>query len=429
MRIFLLVLVFVVLIVAPVLGTHYQVPVTACGSNLKNLGTALEMYSTDHTGHFPTILSDVAPEYIKRIPTCPSTGRDTYSSMFVSSAAPDRYAVFCHGSNHLEQVPQNYPLYDSDEGLVRCDGRSATSCAAELRAMARAVDAFRRTHHGQLPTDASRLYPATKTHYRGERLVTQPIYQTDGRTYTVSCPIPEHLGAGIAPGYPRYDSTHGLVIKNLPPSESTPQPEMLDFRSLVSALCVLLILTALSLFRGARRFSWTGRVLLAAALALLSARPVFAERSGDSGRCLSNLVNIAHALEVYAFYHDGHYPERLDALVPTIFKRLPTCPAVGTDTYSATYDSGGSSGRWSLFCRGHNHLDRPPAYPRYDTVRGPSIAEPPPADQFSSNWVVGKSMAPRPSSQTRDASVVLPLVATIAVVGLLTWLARRDRRA
>lgn len=51
-----------------------------CQENLKNLGTALEMYSTDHCGHYPDKMKSVIPDYIKSIPKCPSAGMDTYSA-------------------------------------------------------------------------------------------------------------------------------------------------------------------------------------------------------------------------------------------------------------------------------------------------------------------------------------------------------------
>ena len=51
-----------------------------CQENLKNMGTALEMYSTDHCGHYPNKLKSVAPIYVKNLPTCPSAGIETYST-------------------------------------------------------------------------------------------------------------------------------------------------------------------------------------------------------------------------------------------------------------------------------------------------------------------------------------------------------------
>jgi hypothetical protein len=37
-------------------------------SNMKNIGTGLEMYSTDHGGQYPRELSAITPDYLKRLP-------------------------------------------------------------------------------------------------------------------------------------------------------------------------------------------------------------------------------------------------------------------------------------------------------------------------------------------------------------------------
>lgn len=41
---------------------------TTLHSNLKNIGTALEMYSTDHKGLYPKKLDELTPDYLKQIP-------------------------------------------------------------------------------------------------------------------------------------------------------------------------------------------------------------------------------------------------------------------------------------------------------------------------------------------------------------------------
>jgi len=67
------------------LMTHARRParhLAGCVRNLKNLGTALEMYSTDASGRFPKSLARLTPSYVKAIPTCPAAGTDTYSSAF-----------------------------------------------------------------------------------------------------------------------------------------------------------------------------------------------------------------------------------------------------------------------------------------------------------------------------------------------------------
>lgn len=96
-----------------------QGQVAACKSNLKNMGTALEMYGTDNAGHYPTRLSQLTPNYLVTIPTCPAAGSDTYAASFESAQNPDAYTVFCAGKHH-EAVgyPANHPCYTSTGGLI-----------------------------------------------------------------------------------------------------------------------------------------------------------------------------------------------------------------------------------------------------------------------------------------------------------------------
>jgi hypothetical protein len=93
---------------------------TQCQCNCKNIGTALEMYSTDHQGHYPTgnIVAALVPTYLKSIPTCPSAGADTYSSAYSSTMNPDEYTFYCNGLNHNKLgVQANYPQYYSTQGI------------------------------------------------------------------------------------------------------------------------------------------------------------------------------------------------------------------------------------------------------------------------------------------------------------------------
>ncbi len=91
---------------------------TACTSNLRNIGTALEMYNVDFKGRYPAALSDLTPQYLKTIPECPTAGSDSYSDGFTSNALPDRYIVFCEGSFHAGFTGTNYPMYTAAEGLI-----------------------------------------------------------------------------------------------------------------------------------------------------------------------------------------------------------------------------------------------------------------------------------------------------------------------
>ncbi|MHC9539135.1 MAG: MG2 domain-containing protein [Vulcanimicrobiota bacterium] len=86
-----------------------------CWSNLKNMGIALEMYSSDNQGRYPHSLSLLTPGYLRSLPTCPSAGRITYS--YTWTVIPDCYTVWCNGSYHIHNHRPNFPEYDAVVGL------------------------------------------------------------------------------------------------------------------------------------------------------------------------------------------------------------------------------------------------------------------------------------------------------------------------
>ena len=104
---------------------HRQGPLTACKSNLKNIGTAMEMYSTDWSGRYPRNLDTLTPNYLKTIPECRNAHRVTYKAdfglgaPFNSEGFQDYYYIECSGRNHDDvNVPVDYPKYDGITGLI-----------------------------------------------------------------------------------------------------------------------------------------------------------------------------------------------------------------------------------------------------------------------------------------------------------------------
>lgn len=94
-------------------------PLKQCRSNLMNIGTALEMYSTDNSGRFPRVLFALAPNYLKTIPTCPAAGKDTYAAHYEFASNPDAYTFMCKGSNHaLSGQAADFPQYTSTQGII-----------------------------------------------------------------------------------------------------------------------------------------------------------------------------------------------------------------------------------------------------------------------------------------------------------------------
>lgn len=61
----------------------------------------MEMYCSDNAGKYPRSLQSlVSGRYLAEIPTCPVTGRDTYTPSYTASANPDDYQLGCLGRNH-----------------------------------------------------------------------------------------------------------------------------------------------------------------------------------------------------------------------------------------------------------------------------------------------------------------------------------------
>lgn len=93
--------------------------VTGCKSNLKNIATAVEAYAVDNDAHYPTVLGDITPNYIKTMPQCPTANSDTYSNGYAATFNPDSYSFYCEGGNHAAvDITGDYPAWDSSAGLI-----------------------------------------------------------------------------------------------------------------------------------------------------------------------------------------------------------------------------------------------------------------------------------------------------------------------
>ena len=105
------------------LNSQRAAALTACQSNLKNIGTAMEMYSEDNSGRYPESLTSLTPKYLETVPECPfqdqgyklSTGPQAPGN---TSAFQEFYVVWCGGEAHGDtRVPTDYPRYDAISGL------------------------------------------------------------------------------------------------------------------------------------------------------------------------------------------------------------------------------------------------------------------------------------------------------------------------
>jgi prepilin-type N-terminal cleavage/methylation domain-containing protein len=128
----LMIVIAIIAILAAILVPNFiraraQGQLTACKSNLKNIGTAMEMYSTDWSGKYPSgaAMLLLTPNYLKTIPECPAAGSITYNALLGSGVAynspgfQDYYFISCSGTNHKAvSVPAGYPQYDGISGLI-----------------------------------------------------------------------------------------------------------------------------------------------------------------------------------------------------------------------------------------------------------------------------------------------------------------------
>ena len=125
----LMIVIAIIAILAAILVPNFiraraQGQLTACKSNLKNIGTALEMYSTDWSGKYPNplALTKLTPNYLKSIPECPAAASNTYtlsSTVLNPDNYQDYYYVQCAGANHKAvSVTADYPAYNGIQGLI-----------------------------------------------------------------------------------------------------------------------------------------------------------------------------------------------------------------------------------------------------------------------------------------------------------------------
>ncbi len=93
-----------------------------CGAHMNHLIEALRLYSNEHQGQYPQTLGELVPDYIDRLPSCPSAGQDSYSAGYSRSADGLEFDLACHGDNHHEEFvwtekpTQDMPRYNSMRG-------------------------------------------------------------------------------------------------------------------------------------------------------------------------------------------------------------------------------------------------------------------------------------------------------------------------
>lgn len=92
---------------------------SACCSNLLNIGTALEMWASDNGGRYPESVAQVAPKYLLQFPTCPESGTDTYSASYRRGTEPDWFQLRCDGDHSVAGKEKGLPAYTSAFGVIQ----------------------------------------------------------------------------------------------------------------------------------------------------------------------------------------------------------------------------------------------------------------------------------------------------------------------
>lgn len=118
----LITVIFIIAVLASIMipnmrKAFLRAQLTGCQSNLRNIATAVNQYEVEKKA-FPTSLTEITPNYIKIIPTCPSAAVDTYTDGYQVSADSDKYSIHCKGHHHaIVNLGPDEPWYNPERGL------------------------------------------------------------------------------------------------------------------------------------------------------------------------------------------------------------------------------------------------------------------------------------------------------------------------
>lgn len=283
-----------------------------CSSNLRNIGTALEMYSTDNSGRYPHAMALLTPNYLKAVPTCPTAHRDTYSTSYQWTAHPDAYTVVCAGLNHGGAgLPADHPRYTGTEGLVL-----GAAAKQDKAAPAWIVASFK-------------ILPA-RIQGGSAMVPVEEVYTIHGMATRVEVEFPLQRG-------PRGWFIDFSKVKL--PDLASPDVGLTWYKS--------------------HGLGYT----VAARISQVS--PTDLVKS-----CRANLELLASALDDYASDHAGKYPQALSELKPDYVEVIPACKAAGGDHYTPGYARAPDGKSCIVSCQGTNHVPLGPDCPRFTSGKG-----------------------------------------------------------
>lgn len=205
------------------------------------------MWAEDHGGRFPKRLELLVPNYLRKIPECPSAARDTYSETYGVSRGGHFYGVCCSGYNHrIIGLKANQPGYNSVLGLSDpAPDVSLATCQAEMERLLTVLDT-KKLRRGE---DLRQTWPPKGTAFPGcvtkqfssarPSLVSYEVdFYEDG--FEVLCLGHGHLSRGVPPLFPRYDSEKGFLPLSPLPVRSTSLAEQIRRMTPVSMIVLLL---------------------------------------------------------------------------------------------------------------------------------------------------------------------------------------------
>lgn len=400
-------------------GARAQGQATACASNLKNIGTACEMYSTDNAGRFPKTLLALTPDYLRHIPTCPAAGTDTYSVSFQSTVGPDTYRVACSGHHHTEAgLAENMPAFTSTLGLVGYtpsrvsrplamptymvaiglkDATGARGLVERVEQKARLSSSVMKTVEGieirgygavplrwalvSQPLSALLLAVGPEAEARlVEMLATakKPAESIDA-VANLQAMISEAQGKAEQVSYADLSPLLKMAIGLLKDLPSTGDSDR-ETKAFIVKLFENLQVQSVSVVGVEKdglilRSRGLGMPMIAVggiAAAIMVPGFLRAREAGQATACKSNLKNIGTALEMYSTDNGGRFPTSLSQLAPNYLKHIPTCPAAGNDTYSTGFKSLSNPDAYTVFCGGSHHTGAgfSAGYPQYTSTQG-----------------------------------------------------------
>lgn len=370
--------------------TNRAKPAEQCGSNLENIGTALQMYASDHDGEYPSKLSDLTEGYyLYEVPSCPVSKTDTYSETYKLARGSDDkvtgFSVYCKGHNHPE-LEADKPFYSLDEGLqmgpVAETPHLVPSQPAKGEKQTYTVD--------QGPKAV--LDAETNILRLGYGPKADALLQDPGARWSLKPWIADALSwAGNKALYLDYVDLEPMYVKlkqalHQAAGEDDRIAKFMDsltdrLRPRVGPLqgvsCVKV--SEQGLHYRSQGVASTGQFLAGfvfGAVVYIPGNIAESRSQGHLTACKSNLKNIATALEMWSTDNDGKYPDSLAELTPNYLRFIPSCPAAKADTYSTTYRKfqreGQDYGAYEVYCKGHYHAEAglDEDYPRYNGYDG-----------------------------------------------------------